>query len=127
MKAARNPVLLIRIMVGITFLGEGIQKFLYPLELGTGRFEKIGIPYPHLMAPFVGGVEIVFGSLILLGFFTGLATIPLLIDIVVAIITTKIPMLATKGFWGAFHEARTDYSMLLGLLFLLISARRERR
>jgi putative oxidoreductase len=113
-------IFFIRAMVGSVFLSEGIQKFLFSESLGVGRFVKIGIPAPEIMAPFVGVVEILFGALILLGLFTRLASIPLLIDIVVAILTTKIPMLLESGFWKMAHEARTDLSMLLGLLFLLI-------
>ena len=115
--------LLIRLMVGAVFLSEGVQKFLFPNELGVGRFEHIGIPAPAILAPFVGGVEIVCGTLILLGLATRLAAIPLLIDMSVAIITTKIPLLMNKGFWAMAHEARTDYCMLLGLLFLLMTKR----
>ena len=120
-------------MVGLVFLTEGIQKFVYPEELGAGRFVKIGIPAPQVMGPFVGGVELVCGGLLLLGLLTRLATIPLLIDISVAIVSTKIPILLGHGFWGfalaklprygflsMMHEARTDFSMLLGLVFLLI-------
>ncbi len=116
-----KAVLLIRILVGWVFVSEGIQKFLSPTQLGVGRFEKIGIPWPHFMAPFVGSVEIVCGTLLLLGLFTRLATIPLLGVIVVAIVTTKIPMIAKNGMWSMLHEARTDFSMLLGLVFLLIT------
>ena len=116
-----KALLLIRILVGWVFVSEGIQKFLFPAQLGVGRFEKIGIPSPHFMAPFVGTVEIVCGTLLLIGLLTRLAAIPLLIDISVAIATTKIPMLAKSGVWSMLHEARTDFSMLLGLLFLLIS------
>jgi uncharacterized membrane protein YphA (DoxX/SURF4 family) len=125
-------VVLIRLMVGVVFLSEGIQKFLYPDALGVGRFSKIGIPAPEVMAPFVGVVEIVCGGLILLGLGTRLAAIPLLIDISVAILSTKIPILLGQGFWGfqlpklerygiwsMLHEARTDLSMWLGLVFLL--------
>ena len=115
-----KSILLIRILVGWVFLSEGIQKFLFPATLGVGRFAKIGIPVPQVMAPFVGGVEIAFGVLILIGLFTRLATLPLLIDIVVALFTTKLPFLVRHGIWGALHEARTDLSMLLGLIFLLI-------
>jgi uncharacterized membrane protein YphA (DoxX/SURF4 family) len=107
-------------MVGSVFLTEGIQKFLFQDALGVGRFIKIGIPAPQIMAPFVGGVEIVFGTLILLGLFTRLAAIPLTINILVAIITTKIPMLFDAGFWKMVHEARVDWSMLLGLVCLLL-------
>ena len=130
---APAAVALIRIVVGLVFLTEGIQKFLYPDELGAGRFVKIGIPAPEVMGPFVGGVEIVCGGLLILGLLTRLAAIPLIINISTAIVSTKIPMLLGHGFWGfalaklprygflsMMHEARTDFSMLLGLLFLLI-------
>lgn len=113
-------IVLVRLLVGAVFLSEGIQKFLFPAALGVGRFAKIGIPLPRLSAPFVGIVEIVFGAMIVMGLLTRLAAIPLLIDIGVAIATTKIPMLLHLGFWPMAHEARTDFCMLLGLLFLLI-------
>ena len=115
-----KAIVLIRILVGWVFLSEGIQKFLFPAALGAGRFAKIGIPAPQVMAPFVGVVEIVCGALVLIGLFTRLAAVPLLIDILVALITTKIPMLAKNGIWSTLHEARVDVSMLLGLIFLLI-------
>jgi len=115
-----NAVILIRILVGWVFVSEGIQKFLFAAQLGAGRFEKIGIPAPHLMAPFVGAVEIIFGSLVIVGLFTRLATVPLLCVIITAIVTTKLPMLHQSGVWSMLHEARADFSMLLGLLFLLI-------
>jgi putative oxidoreductase len=83
-------------------------------------FVKIGIPAPQFFAPLVGVVEIVCGTLLIIGLFTRRATIPLLIDISVAIATTKIPMLSRAGFWRTVHEARTDYCMLLGLVFLLL-------
>jgi uncharacterized membrane protein YphA (DoxX/SURF4 family) len=115
--AAAN--VLVRVLAGSVFLSEGIQKFLFPEALGVGRFAKIGIPAPQLSAPFVGTVEIVAGMLLLLGLLTRLAAILLLVDICVAIATTKLPMLVAKGFWATAHEARTDWSMLFGLVFLL--------
>jgi len=115
-----RATILIRLLVGAVFLSEGVQKFLFPAALGVGRFTKIGIPAPQFFAPFVGVVEIVCGTLLIVGLVTRLAAIPLMIDISVAIITTKIPMLSTAGFWIMAHEARTDYCMLLGLLFLLL-------
>ena len=115
-----SSIILIRLLVGSVFLSEGIQKFLYPAALGIGRFIKIGIPAPEFFAPFVGIVEIVFGLLIIIGLFTRISAIPLIINISVAIISTKIPILINVGFWKMAHEARTDFSMLLGLIFLLI-------
>jgi putative oxidoreductase len=111
--------LLLRILVGWVFLTEGIQKFLFTEALGFGRFAKIGIPYPHFTAPFVGVVEIACGMLLMVGLVTRFAAIPLLIDIAVAIATTKIPMLLHQGFWPAMHEGRTDFCMLLGLIAIL--------
>jgi putative oxidoreductase len=118
--SAPGVVLLIRLVIGAVFLSEGIQKFLFPADLGVGRFAKIGIPSPEMMAPFVGVVEIICGALILLGLLTRLAAIPLIIDMLVAISTTKIPMLFKSGFWAMAHEARVDYAMLLGSIFLLV-------
>lgn len=115
-----KAILLIRVLVGWVFLSEGIQKFLFPDSLGMGRFVKIGIPWPQGMAPFVGVVEIVCGTLLLVGFLARLATVPLLIDIAVALYSTKIVTFAKNGYWGTLHEARTDVSMLLGLIFLLL-------
>jgi len=113
-------ILLIRFAVGGVFLSEGLQKFLFPVELGFGRFAKIGIPLPGFTAPFVGFVEVVCGLLLLAGLFTRWATIPLLADMAVAIWTTKLPILVKSGFWAMAHEARTDYTMVMGLVFLLI-------
>jgi putative oxidoreductase len=99
-KRTAKALLLIRILVGWVFLSEGIQKFLFPDSLGVGRFVKIGIPWPQVMAPFVGVVEIVCGSLLLIGLVTRLATLPLLIDISVALYSTKIVTFAKNGFLG---------------------------
>jgi putative oxidoreductase len=130
---AAGSVVLIRLLVGSVFFFEGVLKFIYPDELAAGRFAKIGIPAPHVLGPFVGGVEIICGALIVVGLLMRLAAIPLLIDISVAILSTKIPILLGHGFWNftlaklprygflsMMHEARTDFSMLLGLIFLLI-------
>jgi uncharacterized membrane protein YphA (DoxX/SURF4 family) len=129
---APAATILVRILAGSVFLSEEIQKFLYPEDLAAGRIAKIGIPDPEIVGPFVGGCGVVCGAL-LVGLLTRLATIVLLIDISVAIVSTKIPVLLGHGFWGfslmklprygfwsMMHEARTDFSMWLGLLFLLI-------
>jgi len=110
---------LVRLSVGTIFLSEGIQKFLFSEALGAGRFEKIGIPMPHLLGPLVGSVEILFGICLAIGFVTRFSAIPLLAVITTAIVTTKIPMLFDKGFWVMAHEARTDYALFLCLIFLI--------
>ncbi len=126
--------ILVRLLVGlVVFFPEGIRKLTFPDLLGAGRFAKIGIPYPDLIGPFVGAVEMICGALIILGLFTRLAAIPLIVIMVVAIVSTKIPILlghdfwifhlpklARYGFWSVAHEARADFCMLLGLLYLLI-------
>jgi putative oxidoreductase len=115
-----STTILIRLMVGAVFLSEGIQKFLFPDKLGSGRFEKIGLPNPEFLGPFVGTFEILCGSFVLIGLLTRLASIPLLIIMLVAIATTKAEVLANDGFWEMMHGSRTDWAMLLGSIFLLI-------
>ena len=130
---APAATILVRIAVGAVFLSEGIQKFLYPESIGAGRFERIGIPSPEVMGPLVGVVEIVCGALVLLGLATRVAAIPLVAIMLVAIVTTKIPILLGSdlgpfqlrelreyGFWSMAHESRTDFAMLLGALFLAV-------
>ncbi len=111
---------LIRVIVGYVFLVEGIQKYLFPDTLGIGRFIKIGIPMPHVMIHVSAGAEIIGGTLLIVGLFTRLATIPLIINISVAIISTKVMMFVQKGFWPAVHESRLDFTMLVSLIFILI-------
>lgn len=124
----------IRLSLGLVFFPEGIQKLIYPEALGAGRFLAIGIPYPEIMGPFVGWVEIICGSMILLGLFSRIASIPLIITMIVALISTKIPIylgedwwifhvreLKTYGFWSFMHESRADFAMLLGACYLLMS------
>jgi len=113
------PTLVPRLIVGLVFLSEGLQKFILPEIDGTGRFAKIGFQNPEFWANFTGAFEILCGILILIGLFTRLASIPLLIVMGVAFVTTKIPILSEKGFWAMAHEYRTDFAMTLLLLFLL--------
>ena len=126
--------ILIRLLVGLVFVPEGIQKLIFPDILGAGRFANIGIPYPEVMGPFVGIVEIVCGALIIAGFLTRLAAIPLIIVMIVALLSTKAPILLGQDFWifhlpeasrygswSMMHEARTDFCMLLASLYLLIA------
>jgi len=109
-----------RIIVGLIFLSEGIQKFLFPEIEGTGRFIRIGFTAPAFWASFVGMFEIISGLFVLAGLFTRLASIPLLVIMITAFITTKWPILLDKGFWTMAHEYRTDFAMTLLLIYLLI-------
>ena len=117
---APPATLLVRAFVGAVFLLEGVLKFHNPQELGVGRFVKIGIPFPAFFAPFDGVFEIGCGLLLMLGLMTRLAAIPMIINMIVAITSTKIPMLLQDGFFKAAHEARLDVSMFLGCIFLLL-------
>ena len=113
--------ILIRLMVGTVFLSEGIQKFLFPAIRGAGRFEKIGLPSPETLGPLVGGFEILCGTLILLGFLTRWASVPIIVIMTVAMATTKAEIFINEGFWEMMHAARTDFAMFLGSLFLFIN------
>jgi putative oxidoreductase len=115
-----KATILVRLMVGVVFLSEGYQKIRFAESLGVGRFRKIGIPAPEFFAPIVGTVELICGGFILFGMLTRLAAIPLIIIMLMAIATTKAPILVNDGFWKMLHESRTDWAMLLGSLFLLI-------
>jgi putative oxidoreductase len=126
-----SAIVLVRLAIAFVFITEGIQKFLDPEALGVGRFAKIGIPSPDVLAPFVGVVEIVGGALVLIGLWTRLGAFALMVDMIVAIVSTKVPILLGYGFWGfadptahtgfwaMAHEARTDIAMLFGCMFLV--------
>lgn len=115
-----NRSLIPRIITGLVFLSEGIQKFLYPEIVGVGRFTSIGFENPEFWAYFVAGFEVFCGALLLIGFVTRLAAIPLLTIMLTAIVKTKIPIWMNEGFWFMAHAARTDFAMAMLLIFLLI-------
>jgi len=112
--------LILRIVVGLLFLSEGIQKFLFPELVGVGRFESIGFSNPELLAYFVASFEVASGAMILTGLLTRLASIPLLTIMATAIVTTKIPILLNHGFWKMAHDSRTDFAMTMLLIYLII-------
>lgn len=118
-KTENLPLIIPRIVVGLIFLSEGIQKFLYPELVGTGRFIKIGFSNPEFWSYFTASFEIFCGILVLIGLLTRLASIPLLIIMATAFVTTKYPLLVEKGFWIFAHEYRTDFTMSMLLLFIL--------
>src|SRR6185369_3790396 len=131
----RLPMILIRVIVGLVFLTEGILKFLHPGELGSGRFAHIGLPFPYIAAPLVGAIEIAAGAAVIVNLYAGDAAILLLLVIITALITTKIPILLGRhlgpfappklehyGLLSFLHEARTDLSMLFGLVAILLDS-----
>jgi putative oxidoreductase len=125
-------ILIIRIIAGLVFIGEGILKFLYASQ-GVKRFTLLGFPYPEFTAHAIGVLEIVGGILLILGLFTNIVAIIFLIQMLVAFLSTKISMYngtsplalppapPQTGFWAVVHESRSDYSQLLLMLFLLIT------
>jgi len=122
---------LMRLVVGGIFLSEGILKFVYANQ-GVGRMAKLGFPAPGFTADFVGTLEIVGGLLFMLGLMTRAIAIPFVIEMIVAIVSTKIglylgtsplappPVPPKVGFWAVMHESRADYGQLLTSLFLLV-------
>jgi putative oxidoreductase len=126
--------ILVRLMLAGVFVPEGYLKLVEPAWLGSGRFEGIGIPWPMIMGPLVGGFEMICGVLLLAGLFSRAAATPLIVIMIVAITATKVPILLGRDWWifsvrdldryGFFsmtHEARTDYAMLLGATFVLLA------
>jgi uncharacterized membrane protein YphA (DoxX/SURF4 family) len=113
-------IVFIRVAVGLIFFTQGILKYTDP-HMGVTRFARIGFAMPNLTAHIVGAFEIVCGLLVLIGLFTRLASIPLLIVILTAIATTKLPELShpSQGFWFMVSDARADFAMAMSLLFLL--------
>ncbi|MCC5786642.1 MAG: DoxX family protein [Phycisphaerales bacterium] len=116
---APPATILIRIMVGAVFISEGIQKFVRAEEVGAGRFERIGLPQPQVLAPVVGVFEVLCGALVVIGLLTRPAVVPLLVIMGVAIWMTKVPILEEDGFWAMAHASRNDFCMVMGSLFLL--------
>lgn len=118
---AGKAIILIRFLVGWVFVSEGIQKFLFPGDLGAGRFHRLGIPWPHEAAILVAVVEILCGTAVLLGMETRWAALGLLCVNLGAIVTTKVPLYRHTDIWTTLHESRVDASMFFGLLFLLLA------
>jgi uncharacterized membrane protein YphA (DoxX/SURF4 family) len=118
-------------MAGGVFFWEGILKFVYPNQ-GVGRFTKLGMPFPAFTATFVGGLEIVGGILLLLGLATRLIAIPFIIEMLVAMLSTKPrlflgtsplpppPVPPQVGMWAVLHEIRSEYAQLMSCIFLLV-------
>ncbi len=127
--SAPKATILVRLMAGGVFLWEGILKFVYTNQ-GVGRFTRIGIPFPHATAAFVGVLEILGGMLLISGFLTRLIAVPFVIEMLVAMLSTKIALyLGTSplplppappkvGIWAVLHEIRSDYAQIMSVLFL---------
>jgi putative oxidoreductase len=108
--------LALRLSLGAVFLGTGWGK-LHNLGQVTSFFTELGIPFPAAQAAFVSGVELVGGTLILLGLFTRLAALPLMGTMVVAILTAKRPEIEGIRSLLAFDESL----YLAGFLWLFVA------
>lgn len=126
--------ILVRLSLAGVFIPEGLQKLTNPDVLGAGRFARIGIPWAEFFGPLVGWVEMIAGLLFLVGYASRLAAVPIIAIMVVAIISTKIPILLGREWWifslrdldsygflSFTHETRTDWAMLMGAIYLLLS------
>src|SRR3954468_7224189 len=127
-----SATFLIRLMAGSVFLWEGILKFVYTNQ-GVGRFTKLGFPAPHFTATADGWLEIIGGILLLTGLLTRVIAIPFIVEMIVAMLSTKISLyLGTSplplppsppqiGFWAVLHEIRSEYAQIIVALYLLVN------
>jgi putative oxidoreductase len=115
-----NKLIFIRLIVGLIFISEGIQKFLSLEIYGSAFFNEIGFQNAFFWAYFTGTFEVFCGILLLLGYLTRLASIPLMAIMITAFVKTKLPLLVGKGFWIFAHEYRIDFSMTILLILLFI-------
>lgn len=115
-----NKMIIIRLIVGLVFISEGIQKYLFLEVLGPDYFKELGFIHAYFWAYFTGACEIFCGILILFGLMTRLASLPFLIIMIIAFITTKLPLLSTKGIWTFFHEYKSDFCLTMLVILLII-------
>ena len=126
-----DATLLLRIMAGTVFSWEGVLKFVLKNQ-GVGRFTKLGFPFPGPTATFVAIVEIVGGSLMVAGWQTRVVSIVFVIEMLVAMLSTKITMFLgisplplpsvppQTGLWAVLHEIRSEYAQMFIALFLML-------
>jgi uncharacterized membrane protein YphA (DoxX/SURF4 family) len=107
------------------------MKFLFENQ-GPLRFAKIGLAPARELAYFVGATEMICGVLLVVGLLVRLAALPLVVDMLVALVTTKIPLLfgggpepvaaaPRTGFWAFAYQSRLDLTMLIGCVFLVVA------
>src|ERR1044072_2530478 len=126
-----RAILMIRVMAGAVFFGEGVMKFVFPNQ-GVGRFTKLGFPWPHFTATADGWFEIVGGLLLLTGLLARGIAIPFVGEMIGAMLSTKTPMFLGAsplplppvppqiGFWAVLHEIRSEYAQLFTCAFLMV-------
>lgn len=126
-----KEIIFIRLMAGAVFLWEGILKFVYPNQ-GVGRFTKLGFPFPEMTAHSIASIEIIGGTLLLLGLFTRITSFYFILQMIVAVLTTKValylgtsplplpPAPPKEGIWAVLHEIRSDYAQIMCSVFLML-------
>jgi len=121
----------IRLMAGWVFFWEGVIKFMF-VNQGVGRFAKLGMPVPDVLAPAIAVLEIVGGLALVAGFLTRPFAVLFIGEMIVAVLSTKIsmyfgtsplplpPVPPQVGFWAVMHEWRSDIAQLACSVFLLL-------
>jgi len=108
--------LAVRLSLGAVFLGTGWGK-LHNLGQVTSFFTELGIPFPAVQAAMVSGIELVGGTLVLVGLFTRFAAVPLMGTMIVAILTAKRPEIDGIRSLLSFEE----FTYLAGFLWLTVA------
>ena len=127
-----RATMVIRMMAGAVFFWEGILKFVY-VNQGVGRFTKLGMPMPEVLAPAIAVLEIGGGLLLMSGLGTRLISVPFIIEMIVAMLSTKItlylgtsplpapPAPPIMGAWAVLHEIRSEYAQIMTCIYLLVA------
>jgi len=125
-----KATLALRLMAGGVFFWEGLLKFVY-VNQGVGRFTKLGMPMPEVLAPAIAVLEIGGGLLLMSGLATRLISVPFIIEMIVAMLSTKIslyygtsplpapPSPPIMGGWAVLHEIRSEFAQVMTCLYLL--------
>ena len=125
-----KATLALRLMAGGVFFWEGLLKFAYANQ-GVGRFTKLGMPMPEVLAPAIAVLEIVGGVLLMSGLGTRLISVPFIIEMIVAMLSTKItlflgtsplpapPAPPVMGGWAVLHEIRSEFAQIMTCIYLL--------
>lgn len=128
---APKATIWMRLMAGWVFFWEGVIKFVF-VNQGVGRFTKLGMPAPDVLAPAIAVLEIVGGLALVAGALTRPFALLFIGEMIVAILSTKIslylghsplplpPAPPQTGFWAVMHEWRSDIAQLACSVFLLL-------
>ncbi|MDT3426421.1 putative membrane protein YphA (DoxX/SURF4 family) [Paenibacillus forsythiae] len=114
----KNTVtILMRVVFGILFLAHGISKLQMGLGNVAGWFDSIGIP--GFMAYVVAGIELIGGIMLILGLLTRYVSLLLIIVLLGAIFTAKLPAGLLGNGQSAGYEL--DLAYILIALYLAVA------